>query len=155
MLLIVAAAMISLNACGQNARDVPVKVKTGFDQTFPGAEKVTWGKENATEWEAEFTFNSKSYSANYKSDGTWVETEYKIEANEIPAAIANTLNKKYPGYKVTGSEVSETPEGKVYEIAIKTGNKKMKVALHEDGTPVKKEAASERKAEKDQAFPKS
>lgn len=87
MLVIAAAAMISFNACGQNAKDVPAKVKAGFDQKFPGVQNVKWGKENANEWEAEFKMNAKEYSANFNADGSWLETEYEISASEIPARL--------------------------------------------------------------------
>lgn len=138
MLLIAAAAMISFTACGQNAKDVPVKVKTGFDQKFPGAQKVKWGKENASEWEAEFTINGKAYSANYNLDGTWLETEYSVAMSEVPAAVTKTLAKEAPGYKLIGSDISETIKGKVYEFDIKIGNVKKEVAINADGTLVKK-----------------
>ncbi len=149
MLVIAAAILISLNACGQNTKDVPVKVKTAFEQKFPGVQKVKWGKENANEWEAEFKMNAKEYSANYNSDGTWLETEYEIAANEIPAAIANTLDKEFPGYKLVESEISETVKGKLYEFEIKTGNVKKEVAINADGTLVKIVTETKKGDEKD------
>lgn len=149
MLVIAAAAMISMNACGQNAKDVPVNVKSAFAQKFPGVQNVKWGKENASEWEAEFKMNTKEYSANFNSDGTWLETEYEIAPNEIPAAVTNTLGKEFPGYKLVESEISETAKGKVYEFEIKTGTTKTEVALLADGTLVKKEAVTKGKEGKD------
>ncbi len=149
MLVIAAAIFISLNACGQNAKDVPAKVKTGFDQKFPAAQKVKWGKENANEWEAEFTFNGKAYSANYKSDGTWLETEYSVAMSEVPADVTKTLAKEAPGYKLIGSDISETPKGIVYEFDIKTGNVKKEVAINADGTLVKIVTETKKGDEKD------
>ncbi|MEI6749858.1 MAG: PepSY-like domain-containing protein [Bacteroidota bacterium] len=140
VLIFVAASFISLAACAQGGKDLPAKVKTAFDQKFPGAQKIKWGKENATEWEAEFKMNEKNYSANYTVDGKWMESEYEISVNEIPVAVATTLGKEFPGYKLLVSEVSETVKGKVYEFDIKIGNKKKEVALNPDGTLVKKEA---------------
>ncbi len=149
MLMIAAATIISLNACGQNAKDVPAKVKAGFDQKFATAQKVKWGKENANEWEADFTFNGRTYSANYKSDGTWVETEYSVAMKEVPAEVLKTLAKEAPGYKRLGSDISETPNGIVYEFDIKTGNIKKEVAINADGTLVKKETKTKKGDRKD------
>ncbi len=149
MLMIAAAILISLNVSGQNAKDVPAKVKSGFDQKFPTAQKVKWSKENANEWEAEFTFNGKAYSANYKSDGTWLETEYSVAMNEVPADVTKTLAKEAPGYKLLGSDISETPNGIVYEFDIKTGNVKKEVAINVDGTLVKKETKTKKGEAKD------
>lgn len=133
VLVFAATLLISVTACAQNPKDLPTKVKTAFDQKFPGAEKVKWSKENATEWEAEFKLAGKEYSANYSVDGNWMETEYEISADQIPAAVTQTLSKKFPGYKLVESEISETAKGKVYEFEIKTGSKKTEVALDENG----------------------
>ncbi len=136
-LMIATAVLISSNAFAQNPKDLPAKVKTSFDQKFPNAQKTTWGKENAKEWEVEFTMNNKDYSANFNTGGTWLETEYKIGVEEIPAAVTNTLGKEFPGYKIETSEISETSKGKVYELEITTGKAKKEVALHADGTLIK------------------
>ncbi len=86
ILIIVAALFISLSAFAQNPKDLPAKVKTSFDQKFPSAQKTTWAKESAKEWEVEFTMNNKDYSANFNTEGVWLETEYKISEKEIPAS---------------------------------------------------------------------
>jgi len=137
ILAILTSLFISLNAFAQNPKDLPAKVKTSFDQKFPGAQKTKWGKESAKEWEVEFTMNSKDYSANFSPEGNWLETEYKIGENEIPAVVTNTLGKQFPGYKIEVSEISETAKGKVYEFAISTGKTKKEVAINADGTLVK------------------
>ncbi len=69
VVVLAAALFISLTACAQTPKDLPVKVKTSFDQKFPGVQKVKWSKENATEWEAEFKMAGKEYSANYTAEG--------------------------------------------------------------------------------------
>ncbi len=137
ILVIVAALFISLNAFAQNPKDLPAKVKTSFNQKFPGAQKAKWGQENAKEWEVEFTMNSKDYSASYSPDGSWLETEYKIAENEIPAGVASTLSKEFQGYKITVSEISETAKGKVYEFDMRKGKTKKEVAVNADGTILK------------------
>lgn len=133
MLVLAASLFISVTASAQTPKDLPAKVKTSFDQKFPGTQKVKWSKENSTEWEAEFKMSGKEYSANYNNDGTWMETEYEISVNEIPIAVSKTLGKEFPGYKLVESEISETAKGKLYEFEIKTGAKKQEVALDENG----------------------
>jgi len=149
ILVLAAATLISVTAFTQNAKDLPAKVKASFDQKFSGAQKVKCGKENATEWEAEFTLNNKEYSANFNADGAWLETEYKIAEKEIPVAVATTLRKEFPGYKLLESEVSETAKGKVFEFEVQTGKAKMEVAVNADGTLIKKEPVKEKGEEKD------
>jgi uncharacterized membrane protein YkoI len=141
-LVFIAASLISAIACAQNAKKIPAKVKSAFEQKFPMAQKVKWGQENATEWEAEFTLNNIKYSANFNVKGNWLETEYKIGENEIPAIVIKTLGKEFPGYKIEASEISETAKGKIYEFEIKTSKTKTEVGVNADGTLVKKEKGS-------------
>ena len=136
-------AAISFNACAQSSKEVPANVKASFTQKFPDAQKVKWDKENATEWEAEFKMNGKEYSANFSTDGQWMETEYEISEKDIPAAVSQTLASEFPGAKIDESEISETESGQVYEFEIKKDKETMEVAIKPDGTLVKKESAKE------------
>ena len=149
MILMVLTGTMAFTACGQK-KNVPAKVKTAFTQKFPNATKVSWDKENANEWEAEFKMNGKDYSANYDNNGNWKETEYDVKDSEIPAAVKTTLNKNFAGYKVSESEISETAEGKVFEFQVKKGGKKMEVAISPNGKVVKKENKKEEKDEEDE-----
>ncbi len=149
ILLISAAGLISFSACGQKKTDVPANVISAFGQKFPTAQKVKWDKENATEWEAEFKMDNKEYSANFNTDGQWMETEYEISTSEIPEAVNEALNTYYQGYKVEEAEISETANGQVYEFEIKKDKEKMEVAFNTDGSLVKKEAKEKENNEGD------
>lgn len=135
-------AVVSLSACGQN-KDVPAKVKTAFEQKFPTAQKVNWDKENETEWEAEFKMNGEEYSANFTTDGKWMETEYEIEESDLPQAVKQTLDNEFAGYDIEEVEISETPDGKVYEFALEEGETELEVAISPNGKVVKKEVKKE------------
>ena len=138
ILVIAASALISLNVSAQTSKNVPVNVKTAFSQKFAKATDVKWDKEGKTEWEAEFKLDGKSYSANYDLKGEWLETEYAITANEIPAAVKTTIDKDYAGYKMNESEISETAKGKVYEFELVKGKSKVEVAFDINGKLIKK-----------------
>lgn len=117
---------------------VPKAVSDAFAKKFPGATNVKWGKENAKEYEAEFKLNGKSISANFLTDGTWVETEAEITGAEIPDMVADAVNKKSPGAVLLKVYKIETVNGKTtYEAEIKKGNKKSELIINEDGSIVK------------------
>ena len=116
MILMVLVSTMAFTACGQK-ENVPAIVKTAFDQKFPNATKVSWDKENATEWEAEFNMDGKEYSANFDANGNWKETEYEISKSDIPTAVKSTLDKDFDGYNIEEAEMSETSDGTVYEFA--------------------------------------
>jgi len=142
-LMIAVVAVFGFTACAQTNKEVPAKVSTAFAQKFPDAKKVKWDKENATEWEAEFKMNGKEYSANFNADGAWMETEYEINKKEIPAAVKQTLDGEFAGYKIEEAEISETAAGKVYEFELEKGKMEVEVAIGPDGKVVKKEKKAE------------
>lgn len=116
----------------------PKAVKDSFDKKFPTASKITWGKEAAKEWEAEFTFEGSKISANFYEDGTWLETEKEIKATNLPVAVAAAIKKNYQGWAVAEADKTETSKhGTIYEADLKKGTLKKSVAYKEDGTPVK------------------
>ena len=120
------------------AIDVPKEVADAFAKKFPAATNIKWGKENAKEYEAEFKLNGKSASANFLTDGSWVETEMQVDVSEAPAAVTAAVQQKHLGtsiirlYKIDNSKGDLT-----YEAEIKTGNKKQEMILKAEGTIIK------------------
>src|SRR6185436_16230064 len=114
---------------------VPDVVKTAFNNKFSGASEVKWEKESRKELEANFKMNNTDVSANFKLDGTWVETETTIPVSELPAAVSNAVNTKYPGAVYGRTEKIEKPGSKIlYEVNIKMKSKKIELELNEDGS---------------------
>ena len=87
--------------------------------------------------------NGKEYSANFNTDGTWLETEYEISVNELPEIVKSTIQNEFNGYKIKESEISETKDGKFYEFELKKGEQKMEAAIDKDGKVVRKELAKD------------
>ena len=119
-------------------KDVPVPVKTAFNNKFPGATDIKWEKENKKELEANFKMNNADVSANFGLDGTWVETETTIPASELPVAVTTAVNTKYPGAVYGRTEKIEKPGGKIlYEVNITVNNKKKELELNPEGVIVR------------------
>lgn len=132
--------MFAFTSAGDKA---PQKVKDAFAKKFPTVKKVKWDKESENEWEAEFKMNNTEYSANFKADGTWTETEHEIEENEIPKNIKVALTNTFPGFEIEEAEISETTSGMVYEFEIEKGETNMEVAIDINGKVIKKELEKE------------
>jgi hypothetical protein len=114
---------------------VPDAVMTAFNNKFPHASEVKWEKESKTELEANFRMNNTNVSANFTLDGAWVETETTIPVSELPAAISNAVNTKYPGAVYGRTEKIEKPGSRImYEVNIKVNGKKKELELNEDGS---------------------
>ena len=115
----------------------PVAVQKAFEKKFSTATKITWGKEAAKEWEAEFTFEGNIISANFAEDGTWLETEREIKATDLPQAVAAAIKTKYPGWAISEADKTETSKhGIIYEADLKLSGKSKSVAFKADGTTV-------------------
>ena len=115
----------------------PKAVGDAFTKKFPNSSKISWGKEGAKEWEAEFTFEGNKISANFAEDGTWLETEKEIKSTALPKAVLSAINTKYPGWKIVEADETETSKhGKIFEADLKKGMKKKGVSYKEDGTVV-------------------
>ena len=132
-IVLVAAIVTGMSAsCQVKVTDA---AKKAFAKMFPNATNVKWGKESAKEYEAEFKLNDTNVSANFGLDGSWVETETTINSTELPAAVVNAINSKYPGNSITKAEKIEKPGGKIlYETVIKVNNKKKEIEINPDGS---------------------
>ena len=88
----------------------PDAVKKAFAKKFPTATQVSWGKESAKEWEADFIFEGSKISANFLQDGTW-------------------------DWKIVEADLTETAKnGTIYEVDLKKGLKSKSLAFKENGT---------------------
>ena len=114
---------------------VPDAVKTSFGKKFPTATNVKWEKENSKELEANFKMSATDASANFGLDGSWVETETTIPVSELPAAVTDAVNKRYPGAVFGRTEKIEKSAGKMlYEVNISVKGKKKEMELNPDGS---------------------
>jgi hypothetical protein len=143
LLIISAVLLFSFTACGQSAKDVPANVTSAFTKKFPNASKVKWGKESEKEWEAEFKMDGKEYSANFDLAGLWVETEFEIAATELPAVVKAAVEKESAGLKISEAAVSETKDGKIYEVTAGKGKTAMAFTVDANGVIRKKGLAKE------------
>jgi hypothetical protein len=118
--------------------EAPVIVEKAFNQKFPDAKSVEWGSESKNEWEAEFTVDGKKMSASFDSLAVWMVTEIVISEKELPAAVVNTLNKDFAGFKKSLIEIYEDTKIKGYELGLKKGEASMEVILDNNGKVIKK-----------------
>jgi hypothetical protein len=117
------------------AGNPPEKVVQALNQKFPNIQNVHWGKESKSEWEAEFMFNGVKTSANFLSNGQWLETETKIPNTDLPKAIEQSIQSKYKGLILVGVDKIETSKNEtLYEAELKSGVKIKEVVFNPDGT---------------------
>ncbi len=137
--LVILVSSVGFIGCNRPNTQIPENVLSAFSQKFTAATEIKWSRENEKEWEAEFRMQGKEYSANFDNSGTWMETEYAINEEEIPARVKTTLENEFPGYKIEASEISETDGGKMNEFELKKEGALIEVSIDLNGKVVKKE----------------
>ncbi|MGH9429896.1 MAG: PepSY-like domain-containing protein [Terriglobia bacterium] len=102
--------------------------------------KWTKAKEgNDVVYDIEFKENGRACEADIKEDGTYVNYEKAIEAKNLPKAVVDAIEKKYP--KASLKEIMEETEVKgkdenlsAYEVVLVTADKKdVELRLSPDG----------------------
>lgn len=129
--------------------EAPKMVKDAFAKKFPTVKKVKWEIENDTEWEGEFKLEGTEYSANFLEDGTWQETEHEIKRKSIPSNVKTTLDTEFSGYKIEEAELTDTPEGSVYEFEFEKGEEEMEVVIDTNGKVINKKMNMEDEEDND------
>jgi Putative beta-lactamase-inhibitor-like, PepSY-like len=140
--------LISLSACSQS-KNAPQNILKAFNQKFPNAKEVEWGKENENIWEAEFEVSNKDMSANFNLKGEWLETESEIAKKDLPKSIKSVISTAYKGYKIKEIGFTETPKYKAFEVEVKKGNKLVEVVLNGFGKIIKTKTTDEEKDEEE------
>src|SRR5688572_1345638 len=121
---------------------IPKAVMSALLEKFPKAkiDKCTKAKEFGTiVYDIEFKQEGRKCEADIKENGTYINYEKAIEAKDLPRAVRDAIEKRYP--KATLKEVMEETEvtGKdeklsAYEVVLVTADQKdVEVRMSPDG----------------------
>jgi hypothetical protein len=111
---------------------IPKAVMDALLSKFPKAkiDKCTKAKEDdAVVYDIEFKQEDRKCEADIKEDGTYINYEKAIAAKDLPKAVSDAIQKRYP--KCTLKEIMEETEVKgkeeklsAYEVVVVTADKK-------------------------------
>ena len=136
---------------------LPAAVKKALKRKFPKAEieKATKEVEDGnTVYEVELEIKDRSVDVSLKADGTILEIEREVPADELPEAVRKKLAASYPKAKIEkAEEVTKGEDGPVrYEVAITTEvvlTANGKIVQAEEAEDEKKPTAQAKKSKKD------
>jgi len=138
--LLSATLLISLFSFSQKmpADKIPAAVKQSFIKMFPSATAVKYGSENK-DYEVGFINKGAEMSANFNAKGKWLETETVIRPEDLPKAVADSVERNFPGYSIANVGKVEKP-GKefVYEMDLKKDKEGLEVEISAKGRILKK-----------------
>jgi len=126
----------------------PKAVRDAFNARFPGGEVTSLTKETEggkVVYDIELKHKGRKYEMDVQEDGTILEVEKEKTLQEVPAALAKTVDGKFPKATIKViMEVNlvknkvETPDH--YEVTVETADKKTaEVLITLDGKGVKEE----------------
>lgn len=73
-------------------RKVPAAVTDAFKNKYPDASQVEW-KDKLSAFAAVFYTGNLKHEARFNSKGEWLQTEYVINKDSLPAPVADGLDK--------------------------------------------------------------
>jgi len=132
---------------------VPKAVREAVKDKFPGAKLIGAEKEKEdkqTVYEIKLEHKGQKREATFKPDGTLVGVEKEIAAKDLPGAVTEALEAKYP--KAAYKKVEEETKGDkvTYEVLLVTADKKtFEVVLDPRGKILKTESKDKKKDKKD------
>jgi uncharacterized membrane protein YkoI len=131
---------------------LPKAVVDAVKAKFPGAELVSAGKEDEngqTVYEVAIKDKGQNIDVTFKPDGTLVSVEKEITVKDLPRAVAEALDARYP--KATVKKTEEVTEGSkmTYEIHLVTADKKsLEVVFDPSGKVVEEENKDKKEGDK-------
>ena len=142
--LLVSLFMITAGSCQNNEEKkknknnkAPEAVELAFQTKYPGENDPDWELDANGNYEAHFKKKGEKYRADFKPDGTWVETENSIKKKNLPEIIKNIIKKEYSDYEITEVEhVDHATKGIFYDVEFKQKGKNKDVMFTEDGTVI-------------------
>ncbi len=132
-------SILTTQAQKTNSLKVPANVLSSFQSKFPSAKVVKWEKECNSEYEANFTINQKSTSANFDLAGRWVETETAITTTTLPALVLAMLKNNYTDFKIKAAyEIESIKNGPTFEVEIEKSETAFELLLTPEGKVLNK-----------------
>lgn len=121
---------------------VPAVVREAFRTKFPAVKQVAWKMKSDKNYEAEFTVNKAEVAVKFDARGKWLETETAIPRAKVPAAVRDTIAKRFPGYKVIETQDMQrwNDERLMYEIHLENAREIVKAQFYDDGAIIKQSA---------------
>ncbi len=136
--------------------EIPQAVMDGLMAKFPEAEIQKWAKEQEEDivaYDIEFKQGDRKFEADIKEDGTIYNWEKEIDALDLPEAVQNTIDTKYPDSSIKEvMEITVVKDGEDvlegYEVVLETADmEEVEITVAPDGN-VLEDSGEEKQEEK-------
>jgi uncharacterized membrane protein YkoI len=134
-------------------KDVPKAVLDALKTMYPDAELVSAEKEiedGKTIYEVAIKFKGDKIEASFTPEGKFVEAEKTIDVKDLPKAVTDAIEAKYPKATIKRAEEVTKPDNFLgYEVLIETADKKkFEIELDAKGKILEEESKDKKPADK-------
>lgn len=124
-----------LFSCNNNANSqTPEAVKQTFKAKYPGENDPDWHVDSNGNYESHFKIDGIKYRADFKPNGSWIETESSIDKKDLPKAIRDKIENDFDGDISEIEKVDHHAKGVFYDVEFKQKGKNKDVEFKADGT---------------------
>jgi hypothetical protein len=119
-LLLLYFAMLATLSQAQKLKvnQVPINIKSAFQNAYPNALKAKWSKEN-DKFEVEYSLNKEEVSVLFDASGKILETEHEISITKLPKEIIDYVKRNYKTKIKEAAMITDAKGNITYEAEIK------------------------------------
>ena len=132
---------------------LPAAVKKAVKKAFPDGKIVGASKEKENDkivYEVKLKVKKQNVEATFTPEGKLVSVEKQITTDDLPRAVRDEMEKRYPGATVKLAEEVTEGKKKFYEVLLVTAEKKtFEVKFAPDGKFLGAESKDKKKGDKD------
>lgn len=108
-------------------------IKSAIQTMYPNAQITEADTEHGIT-EVDVWHENKKKEVRFNASEEWIETEYDVLQQEVPAAVMDNLKTQYPNPVIDDIDCYERPNEKFYRFEIIVNNREIKVDIQEEGT---------------------
>jgi hypothetical protein len=121
---------------------LPKKIRSTFDQKYPGIEEVNWDIENG-DYKIKFVDQGKRTTVDIGAKGSWEKTSVHLPFEDLPKAVQATVNQQKKN--ATFDEIKKVinnDDKLFYRIELIEGENKTKLDVGENGNIIKLDSST-------------
>lgn len=104
------------NLFGRKKSSARPVVLRSFHCRYPNAKHVVWQQVDVFQWQVNFVFKGRQYSALFNSQGRWLETVSIVTLETTPEAIKQKFEASYSRDGILQMHHIQSPHKNLYEM---------------------------------------
>lgn len=112
--------------------EVPEAVQNAFTSENTKATDIEWERD-MDNYKVEFDMGRMEHEIWYTAAGAIIKRENDIPKSDLPQAIRDVIESKYPGYRLDDIEMTWQDNATTYKVELEKGKEEWEVVFDADG----------------------